>query len=195
MRSPLAAFAWAVVAVAVLAFVVVPIAFYNRLVTLRNRCTESWSNVDAELRRRYDLVPNLVETVKGYAAHERSALEAVTEARARAVASRGRPSEQAADERPLVAALGRLLAVAEAYPDLKASRNFLQLQEELVNTEDRIQASRRFYNGNVRDHRNATRQFPGFLFARLFRFGEIDFFEVEAVAAPAPPVVMEPGRR
>ncbi len=181
---------WAVVVLSTALLLILTVFFYNRLVTLRNRCTESWSNVDTELRRRYDLIPNLVAAVQGYATHERSVLDEVTRARARAVISTGRPAEQAADERPLVAALGRLMAVAESYPALRASHNFLQLQQELVNTEDRIQASRRFYNGNVRDYRNTTRSFPGLVFARLFRFGEVDFFEVEPVAIHVPNVVL-----
>lgn len=153
---------------------------FNRMVALRNRCAESWSNVDTELRRRYELIPNLVATVKGYAKHEQDVLAAVVQARAAALASTGRPTDQARDENTLVRALDRLLAVAEAYPQLKASSNFLRLQEELAMTEDRIQAARRFYNANVRDYRNQTRQFPGVVFAGLYRMREIDFFEIES---------------
>ncbi|HUR24668.1 MAG TPA: LemA family protein [Candidatus Thermoplasmatota archaeon] len=162
---------------------------YNRMVTLRNRCTESWANVDAELRRRHDLVPNLVAAVQGAAGHERAVLAAVTEARARAMAvGQDRRSLEGA-ENGLARAMGRLLALAEAYPSLKASRNFLQLQEELSLTEDRIQAARRFYNGNVRDYRDQTRQFPGVLVARAFRFGDVPFFEVESPAMRRAPTV------
>jgi LemA protein len=161
---------------------------YNRMVTLRNRCTESWSNVDTELRRRHDLVPNLVAAVKGAAAHERATLAAVTEARARAVAAADRSSLEGA-ENALGRAMERLLALAEAYPSLKASQNFLQLQDELAITEDRIQAARRFYNGNVRDYRNQTRQFPGVLVARSFHFGEVAFFEVESAAMRRAPAI------
>lgn len=166
------------------------IAFYNRAVTLHNKIDESWSNVDTELRRRYELIPNLVATVKGYASHERDVLDAVVRARADAVKDAGRPGQQAEHERPLVKALGRLFAVAEAYPDLKASSNFMQLQEELVITEDRIQASRRFYNANVRTHRDLIRQFPNSVLANLFRFGPRDFFEVEPVHVKAPKVTL-----
>ncbi|MAE60333.1 MAG: hypothetical protein CMJ49_03140, partial [Planctomycetaceae bacterium] len=145
----------AVPCVLVAVFVLLPlvwlIATYNGLVRLRQHVRESWSGIDTELRRRYDLIPNLVETVKGYAAHERETLEAVVRARQAAVESRGSPASQAADENVLVDTLGRLFALAEGYPDLKASGNFLELQNELVNTEDRIQAARRFYNANVRD--------------------------------------------
>jgi LemA protein len=161
---------------------------YNRMVTLRNRCTESWSNVDTELRRRHDLVPNLVAAVKGAAAHERATLAAVTEARARAVSAVDRRSLEGA-ENELAWAMGRLLALAEAYPSLKASRTFLQLQEELAITEDRIQAARRFYNGNVRDYRDQTRQFPGVLVANAFRFGEVPFFEIESPSMRQAPAV------
>jgi len=169
---------WFAVAALGAVAVLVPIFQYNRMVSLRNRCKESWSNVDTELRRRYELIPNLVATVKGYARHEQGTVAAVVQARARALASTGRPASQALDENVLVHAIDRLLAVAEAYPDLKASQNFLQLQTELAVTEDRIQAARRFYNGNVRDYRNQTRQFPGVLFAGLFGMGEVEFFEI-----------------
>lgn len=162
---------------------------YNRMVTLRNRCTESWANVDTELRRRHDLVPNLVAAVRGAAAHERAALAAVTEARARVLAAGGDRRSLEGAENDLARAMGRLLALAEAYPSLKASRNFLQLQDELAVTEDRIQAARRFYNGNVRDYRDQTRQFPGVLVASAFRFGEVPFFEVESPTMRRAPVV------
>ena len=158
--------------------VFVPIFQFNRMTGLRNRVAESWSNVDTELKRRYDLIPNLVATVKGYAAHESQVFNAVSQARAAAVASKGRPATQAQDENVLVGAIDRLLAVAEAYPQLKASGNFLSLQQELALTEDRIQAARRFYNANVRDYRNQTRQFPGALFAGMFGMGELDYFEI-----------------
>lgn len=174
----------------VLAAVVGLIALYhyNRMVQLRNRCRESWSNVDTELKRRYDLVPNLVATVQGYVEHERELLEAVTQARARALAEHRNPGLQAEDERPLVDSLDRLLAVAEAYPELKADERFRGLQGELAITEDRIQAARRFYNANVRDYRDLTRGFPGHLFADLYGFGEIAFFEVQPVHRVRPDV-------
>jgi len=173
--------------------VLVPVAvvalMYNHLVGLRNRVTESWSNVDTELKRRYDLIPNLVETVKGYAKHEREVFERVTEARARAAASNGRPSEQAADENALVGSMKSLFAVAERYPDLKASQNFLALQEELTDTEDRIQAARRFYNGNVRDYNNACQSVPTNILAGMFSFQQADFFEIESIAMRQAPKV------
>jgi LemA protein len=156
------------------------VLIYNTLVRLRQHCRESWSGIDTELKRRYDLIPNLVETVKAYAAHERETLAAVTEARSRAVGSIGSPGQQAADEQQLVQRLDRLLAVAENYPDLKASENFLALQMELANTEDRIQAARRFYNANVRDLNTRVEAFPSNVIARMFGFAQEEYFEVEA---------------
>jgi LemA protein len=162
---------------------------YNSLVRGRNHCTESWSNVDTELKRRYDLIPNLVETVKGYAKHEREVLERVTQARATAVASQGSPASQAKDENVLVQGLRQLLAVAENYPDLKASKNFLELQHELTNTEDRIQRARRFYNGNVRDYNNKVQSVQTNILASIFHFKNEEFFEIEnAVERLAPEV-------
>ncbi len=155
------------------------VVLYNGLVRTRQHVRESWSGIDTELKRRYDLVPNLVETVRGYAAHERETLEAVTSARGRAAASQGSPSSQAADEKPLVDGLRRLFAVVEAYPDLKASDHFLALQQELANTEDRIQAARRFYNANVRDLNTRVETFPGNIVAGMFEVGPAEFFEVE----------------
>lgn len=164
---------------------------YNALVRGRNHCDEAWSNVDTELKRRYDLIPNLVTTVKAYAAHERETLEQVTKARNAAVASHGSPASQARDENVLVDSLKRLLAVVESYPDLKASQNFLKLQQELINTEDRIQRARRFYNGNVRDYNNRVQVIPSALIARHFGFKEREFFEIEAaIERKAPEVKM-----
>jgi len=174
------------------AIVVLPLlwllATYNRFVRLRNHCTEAWSNVDTELKRRYDLIPNLVRTVQGYAAHERQVLEEVTRLRQRCVQETGSPRTQAAAENELVRALQRLLVRVEAYPDLKASRNFLELQQELANTEDRIQAARRFYNGNVRENNNAIESFPGNIVASIFGFPSREFFEIETAARVAPQV-------
>jgi LemA protein len=153
---------------------------YNLLVRIRQQVRESWSGIDTELKRRYDLVPNLVETVKGYAAHERQVLEAVTEARTRAQSSSGSPGAQAKDEKELVDSMRRLLAVAEDYPDLKASAHYLSLQQELANTEDRIQAARRFYNGNVRDLNTRIEVFPSNLIAAMFSFAKEEYFEVES---------------
>ena len=152
---------------------------YNLLIRIRQQVRESWSGIDTELKRRYDLVPNLVETVKGYAAHEKQVLIRVTEARATAQASTGSPGSQAKDEKQLVESMRRLLAVAEEYPDLKASEHYLALQKELVNTEDRIQAARRFYNGNVRDLNTRIEVFPSNLIASLFSFAKEEYFEVE----------------
>ncbi len=154
---------------------------YNGLVRLRNHCDESWSGIDTELKRRHDLIPNLVETVKGYAAHERTVFEQVTEARSRAVAGHAGPAELARDENRLVSSLGGLFAVAEGYPELKADRHFLHLQEELVDTEDRIQAARRFYNANVRDLNNRIEMFPSSVIAGMFGFRQRQFFEIDSL--------------
>jgi LemA protein len=176
----------------VVGFVLLALALsYNRFVSQRNLIKDSWSNIDTELRRRYDLIPNLVETVKGYAAHERELFENVTRARAAAAASQGPPEEQATAEAPLVQGVRRLLAVAEDYPDLKASENFLELQRQLTETEDRLQAARRFYNGNVRDYNRRVQSFPSNLVAGVFEFVEAQFFEVED-AIRRPPRVAPP---
>ncbi len=155
------------------------ISSYNRFVSQRNLVRDAWANIDTELRRRYDLIPNLVETVKGYASHEREVFENVTKARAMATAATGSPAEQAAAEGPLVAALRQLFAGAENYPDLKANQNFLALQSELSNTEDRLQTARRFYNSNVRDYNRRVQSFPSNLVASSFGFKEEQFFEVD----------------
>ena len=176
--------------------VIFGIVSYNRFVSQRQLIKDSWANIDTELRRRYDLIPNLVETVRGYAAHERQVFENVTRARAAAAAATGSPAEQAAAEGPFVAALRQLFAVVENYPDLKANQNFLALQAELTNTEDRLQTSRRFYNANVRDYHERVQQFPSMIVARMFSFQEEEFFEVEEVLREAgPPQVnfTEPG--
>jgi len=162
---------------------------YNSLVRGRNHVRESWSGIDTELKRRYDLIPNLVEAVKGYARHEREVLEQVVEARNRAVASTGSPAAQAKDENVLVGGLKRLFALAEGYPDLKASQNFLALQGQLVETEDRIQAARRFYNANVRDYNNRCQMFPTSVLAGMFRFEPAEFFEIETALERAAPQV------
>ena len=170
--------------------VLLPVIFvvltYNTLVSLRNYIRESWSNIDTELKRRYDLIPNLVATVKGYAAHEREVLEKVTELRTRCVANNGTPKEQAVDEVELVSAIKQLLVVVERYPDLKADQHYLALQKELVNTEDRIQAARRFYNGNVRDYRNQCETFPSSIVAGLFAFQPEGFFDVPSAVREVP---------
>jgi LemA protein len=186
---------WIVLGIVVLA-VVAGIVSYNRFVTQKNLIRDAWANIDTELRRRYDLIPNLVETVKGYAAHEREVLENVTRARAAATGATGSPAEQAAAEGPFVAALRQLFAVVENYPELKANQNFLALQAELSNTEDRLQTSRRFYNANVRDYNQRVQAFPSNVVAGMFNFEEEEFFEVdEALRGDegVPRVNFEPG--
>ena len=165
------------------------IGMYNSLVKLRQQCRESWSTIDTELKRRYDLIPNLVETVKGYAKHESAVLQALTEARSKAVSSTGTPANQAADENVLIGAMRQLFGVVENYPDLKANQNFLKLQGELSNTEDRIQAARRFYNANVRDMNTKVESFPSNIIAGIFSFKREEFFEIEDVGMRAPPPV------
>ena len=163
---------------------------YNRFVSQKNTIRDAWANIDTELRRRYDLIPNLVETVKGYASHEREVFENVTKARAMATAATGSPAEQAAAEGPFVAAMRQLFAVAENYPELKANTNFLALQQELSNTEDRLQTSRRFYNSNVRDYNRRVQAFPSNVIANMFHFGPEQFFEIEeAIREAGPPQV------
>jgi LemA protein len=177
---------WILLAIIVL-LVLVLVLFYNRLVRLRNRVENAWAQVDVQLKRRYDLIPNLVETVKGYASHERETFEAVTAARTRAAAARG-PAEQGAAEGILGQALGRLFAVAEAYPELQADENFRQLQEELAQTENRIAVSRQVYNDTVLTYNTAIQTVPGVFFAGPFGFSKREFFEVEDGAREAPRV-------
>lgn len=161
---------------------------YNRLVTARNRTDESWADIDVQLKRRYDLIPNLIETVKGYAAHERELLEKVTQARAAAMGA-GSPAEHGRAENMLSQTLKSLFAVAESYPDLKANQNFAKLQDELSDTENKIQAARRFYNGQVRDFNTSLQTFPTNLVAGWFRFSAKQFFELdEAQQAAREPV-------
>ena len=176
-------------AVALVVLVGLPIAWYNKLVRLRQLIRESWGNVDVQLRRRYDLIPNLVNTVKGYAQHERDVLERVIETRNRALANTGPVGSQSADERQLVDATKQLFALAENYPQLKASANFLALQRELVDTEDRIAAGRRFYNANVRDYNVTRTTFPTMLVAGFGDFPPQDYFEVEDHTVRAAPAV------
>lgn len=159
---------------------------YNTLVALRNHIRDSWSNIDTELKRRYELIPNLVATVKGYAAHEKEIFERVTQIRTQCMARQGAAHEQAATENELTDALKKLLAVVENYPQLKADQHFLQLQRELVNTEDRIQAARRFFNGNVRDYRNKCETFPSNIIAGIFGFEKRDFFNVQSSVREVP---------
>jgi len=152
---------------------------YNRFVALTNRCEEAWSDIDVQLKRRYDLIPNLVETVKGYMTHERGTLESVTNARTKAMGAQS-VGEHAAAENMLTGALKTLFAVAESYPDLKANTNFVELQRELSDTENKIQAARRFYNSVVIELQNALEQFPTNLIGNMFGFKTREFFELEA---------------
>ncbi|MGV8885468.1 MAG: LemA family protein [Microbacteriaceae bacterium] len=161
-------------------------ATYNGLVTLNVRVDEAWSDITVQLKRRADLIPNLIETVKGYASHEKGVFEAVTKARAESL-SAGTPADAAAAENHMQSALKSIFAVAEAYPQLQASQNYLQLQGELVDTEDKIQASRRFYNGGVRELNTKIKVFPNTLFVRGLGFTERDFFEVADAASIAEP--------
>lgn len=171
-----------VIIVLVVLVVLWAVATYNKLVTLRTRAEEGFSDIDTQLKRRHDLIPNLVETVKGYAKHERETFELVVQARAGAVSAEG-PAAQGAAENALTGALGKLFAVAEAYPDLKANQNFLALQNELTDTEDKIQASRRFYNMQVRDLNVKIEQVPSNIVASFGKFEKKDFFELEDPAA------------
>jgi LemA protein len=151
---------------------------YNRFVSQRQQIKDAYANIDTELRRRYDLIPNLVESVRGYAQHERATFEEVTRARAAAIEAQG-PAQQAQAENMLTSALRSLFAVAESYPELRASENFQALQAELSNTEDRIQVSRRFYNANVREYNERVQSVPSNVIASMFGFKEEEFFEIE----------------
>lgn len=151
---------------------------YNGLVSKVNRTKEAWADIDVQLKRRYDLIPNLVETVKGYATHEREAFENVTAARSHAMQA-GTPAAKADAENQLTGTLKSLFAVAEAYPDLKANQNFLQLQQQLGDTEDKIQAARRFYNSNVQDLNTSIQSFPGNLIANTFHFQSMQLFQLD----------------
>jgi LemA protein len=169
--------------------IVAVIASYNRLVRLRQNVRESWSAIETELRRRYDLIPNLVETVKGYASHERGTLEAVVQARNAAVANNGDPGSQAQTENALSGALRQVFALSEAYPELRANENFRELQQQLEETEHRISQARRFYNANVREINTAVESFPSSLIADNFGFKPEPYFEVEEAAARGPVAV------
>lgn len=162
---------------------------YNRFVQLRQRVKESWADIDVELKRRYDLIPNLVATAQGYATHEKELFETITTERTQALASTGRAGDQAVDERPLVSHLGQLIGLAEAYPDLKADAQFMKLQEELAETEDRLAAARRFYNGNVRELNTLRGSFPSKIVADLMRIEGADLFEVDETLQRTPPQV------
>ena len=184
---------WLIVLLVVVALIVIAlIALYNRFVRYRNRVDNAWAQIEVQLKRRWDLIPNLVETVKGYAAHERGTFEAVTEARTNAQRAQG-PAETAAAEGILGAALGRLFAVAEAYPELQADENFRQLQDELAGTENRIAVSRQVYNDSVLTYNNAIQTFPGVVLAGPFGFARREFFETDETQREAPRVDFSPG--
>lgn len=176
-----------IIGVIVAALVVWSIYAYNNFIRLGHRTDEAWSDIDVQLKRRYDLIPNLVETVKGYAKHEKETFDAVIQARSKATQMNIDPANVTSEqikafgeaESGLSAALGRLMAIAENYPDLKANQNFLELQRELTDTENKIQAARRFYNANVRDMNITVESFPGNIVAKIFKFMKRDFFEIE----------------
>ena len=177
--------------IAVLAVIVLwLIAAYNRFVRLVNQTKEAWADIDVQLKRRFDLIPNLIETVKGYAAHEQGTFDKVTEARTRAITAEqsGNPAEVAKAENFLAGALKSVFAVAEAYPDLKANQNFLSLQQELSDTENKIQAARRFYNGNVRDLTTALQTFPSNIIGSSFGFKPAEYFDLDEASAEREPV-------
>lgn len=182
----------AIVIVVLLVLILLPVIYgfstYNGLVRLRNLVQEAWQQIDVELKRRHDLIPNLVETVKGYASHERGTLEEVMRARSSAMSGNLGPAGVAQSEGQLTQALGRLFAVAEAYPDLKANQNFLALQQELSATEDRIAAGRRYYNANVRELNTKVETAPSNIIAGLFHIGRAEYFEAEAAAREAPSI-------
>jgi len=163
------------------------VAAFNGFVRLKNRTSEAWSDIDVQLKRRHDLIPNLIEAVKGYAAHERELFEEVTAARTKAIGAQG-IAEKGQAENALSGTLKSLFAVAENYPDLKANQNFLQLQEELSDTENKIQAARRFYNGNVRDLNIKAEKFPSSIIANLFKFSKHEFFEIKEAEKAVPQV-------
>lgn len=169
-------YVWIIIA-AVVIIVLWLIAVFNRLVTLKNRTDEAWSDIDVQLKRRYDLIPNLIETVKGYATHEQGTLQKVIDARSAAMTAGGNPETKAKAENALSDTLKSIFALAENYPDLKANQNFMKLQDELSDTENKIQAARRFYNGNVRDFNTQIQIFPNNAVNGLLRFKKYEFFE------------------
>ncbi|TLM97525.1 MAG: LemA family protein [Actinobacteria bacterium] len=180
-------FACVGIGVLLVVIALVVIAMYNRLVVLRNRVDNAWAQIDVQLKRRYDLIPNLVNTVKGYAAHEKETLEKVIQARNIAMAASG-VEQQAQAENMLSGALKSLFAVAEQYPDLKADQSFLKLQDELSNTEGKIAYARQFYNDSVMSFNTAIQQFPGNVFAGIFGFSVREYFEIEEGEAAVPQV-------
>jgi LemA protein len=178
---------WVILGILVLLALLV-VMMYNRLITLRTHCEEAWSDIDVQMKRRYDLIPNLIESVKGYMQHERSVFENVTAARAQAIGAQGMEGKAQA-ENQLSQTLKTLFAVAENYPDLKANQNFLQLQGELRDAEDKIAYSRRFYNTNVRDYNIVTQTFPSNFIANMYKFAKKEMFELMEEAARTAPQV------
>ena len=174
----------------IVALVLYLIFKYNSFISLVARTKEAWADIDVQLKRRYDLIPNLVNTVKGYAAHEEGTFAKITEARSKAMQA-GTPSAKGEAENMLSGTLKSLFAISEAYPELKANTNFLQLQGELSDTENKIQASRRFYNGNVRDLNTAIGMFPGNIISSMFKFTKMDFFQLESDSIAKEPVVVK----
>ncbi len=177
-----------VIAVVVVLLIIYLIAAYNGLIRRRNQIENSWSQIDVQLKRRLDLIPNLVETVKGYAAHEKETLERVIQARNMAMQAPNNPHAQAEADNQLTGALKSIFALGEAYPDLKANQNFLQLQEELTATEGRVAYSRQFYNDSVLEYNNKLQQFPTMYFARALKFERREYFEADEAARTAPNV-------
>ena len=177
-----------IIAVVLIGLVIYLISAYNGLIRRRNQVENAWSQIDVQLKRRLDLIPNLVETVKGYAAHERETLAAVVEARNAAIAAPDTPKAQAAADGVLTGALRQLFALSEAYPDLKANQNFLALQEELTATEGRVAYARQFYNDSVLTYDNKLESFPTVIIAKMFNFGPRDYFEADDQARTVPTV-------
>ncbi len=178
----------ALIIIAVVA--VAAIGLYNSLIRSKNRVDEAWSDIEVQLKRRYDLIPNLVETVKGYATQESTVLENVVKARSMAMGATN-PEERLKDENMLSGALKSLFAVSESYPDLKSNQNFMQLQGDLTDTEDKIQASRRFYNGTVRDFNTKLETFPTNIFGTMFGFTKRDFFDIDEKGPEGQPVKVQ----
>ncbi len=174
----------------ILAIVIIAAVLFNGLVRSKNQVDEAWSDIEVQLKRRYDLIPNLVETVKGYAKQESSVLENVTKARTMAMGA-GSMEEKLKDENMLSGALKSLFAVSEAYPDLKSNQNFMKMQADLTDTEDKIQAARRFYNGNVRDYNTKIQQFPTNMFAGMFGFDKREFFDIDEKGVEGQPVKVQ----
>nr|MBP3258956.1 LemA family protein [Bacilli bacterium] len=178
---------WIILIIVVAVLVLYVISTYNRLVKARNKVRDQWAQIDVQLKRRYDLIPNIVETVKGYAKHEKEALEAVIAARSKALSATTPEDEMKADG-DVSRALSKLLALTESYPELKANENFLKLQDSLSETEDKIAYSRQFYNDNAKSYRNLVEMFPSNIVAKLFRFEPMAFFEASAEEKAAPKV-------